>query len=248
MTRQNKRVPAVGLAGGLVFAPEILSPIVHIVDDDPTVRRLLRGIVESGGWATEIHESAERFLAAYSGERPGCLLLDMQMPGMSGLELLRELKDRDSLLSVIMVTGHGDITLAVQAMKDGALDFIEKPVTALRILETVPLAVNWSLAEFGKRQTRAEKERRLSRLTERERQVLDRVVQGEINKKVAKGLGISEKTVEVHRARLMRKLNATSLADLIRIARGEDAAAPEDALKSVKAASVEPLQVKDGSR
>ena len=244
MTRQNKRVSG----GGLGFSPAILSPVVHIVDDDPTVRRLLRGIVESGGWATEIYESAEKFLAAYAGERPGCLLLDMQMPGMSGLELLRMLKDRGSLLSVIMVTGHGDVALAVQAMKDGALDFIEKPVTALRILETVPLAVNWSLAEFGKRQTRAEKERRLSRLTERERQVLDRVVQGEINKKVAKGLGISEKTVEVHRARLMRKLNATSLADLIRIGRGEDAVPPEESLSPEKAAVIQPLHAKDGSR
>ncbi len=246
MTRQNKRVPGAGLAGGLAFGPGILSPVVHIVDDDSTVRHLLRGIVESGGWDTEVYESAERFLAVYSGERPGCVLLDMRMPGMSGFDLLRELKDRDSVLSVIMVTGHGDVALAVQAMKDGALDFIEKPVAAIRILETVPLAVNWSLAEFGKRRARAEKELRLSRLTERERQVLDRVVQGEINKKVAKRLGISEKTVEVHRARLMRKLNAMSLADLIRIARGEDVAAAEKAPTFGETAAVEPLRIKDG--
>ncbi|MBM3565839.1 MAG: response regulator transcription factor, partial [Alphaproteobacteria bacterium] len=167
------------------LGPEALSPVVHIVDDDPGIRRLLRGIVEAGGWTTELYETAEGFMGAFRPERPGCVLLDMQMPGMSGLDLLRKLKDRNSILSVIMVTGHGDVSLAVQAMKDGALDFIEKPVAAIRILETVPLAVNWSMAELGKRQVHAERERRFARLTERERQVLDRVVMGEINKKVA---------------------------------------------------------------
>lgn len=247
MTRQKRRVPGAMSGGGVTFSPEVLAPVVHIIDDDATVRRLLRGIIEAGGWAADIYESAEAFLAAFRGDRPGCILLDMRMPGMSGLDLLRELKKRQSILPVIMVTGHGDVSLAVQAMKDGALDFIQKPVTPTRILETVPIAINWSLAELGKRQSRADKERRLSRLTERERQVLDRVVMGEINKKVARGLGISEKTVEVHRARLMRKLDATSLADLIRIARGEGIPVAEESVGSEKTATVSPLRPGEAS-
>lgn len=243
MTRQKRRVPGTTPGAGVTFGPEVLAPVVNIIDDDATVRRLLRGIVEAGGWSTEIYESAENFLVAFRGDRPGCVLLDMRMPGMSGLDLLRELRKRQSILPVIMVTGHGDVSLAVQAMKDGALDFIEKPVTPIRILETVPIAINWSLAELGKRQFRADKERRLSRLTERERQVLDRVVMGEINKKVAKGLGISEKTVEVHRARLMRKLDATSLADLIRIARGEGIPVAEEGAGPEESGVVSPLRL-----
>lgn len=141
---------------------------------------------------------------------------------MRGLECLRELKLREAFLPMIMVTAHGDVALAVQAMKDGALDFLEKPITAPQVLKAARLALDWSLAEFGKRRNRADRERRLARLTPRERQVLDRVVLSEINKRVAKRLGISEKTVEVHRARVMSKLGAKSLADLIRIVRGEE--------------------------
>lgn len=224
--------------------PETFVPRIRVVDDDPAIRKLLKGIVEAGGWRAEVYESAERFLAGFRVDQPGCVLLDMRMPGMSGLDCLREIKKHQALVPVIMVTGHADVELAVQAMKDGALDFLEKPVTVSRVLDVVRGAVERSVAEFGVRRTRAKLERRLATLTPRERQVLDRIVRGEINKAVAKRLGISEKTVEVHRARVMRKLDAKSLADLIRIARGEDLseAAPADADRP--AAEVLPLRAK----
>jgi FixJ family two-component response regulator len=202
-------------------------PVVHIVDDDPLICKVLEAIVEAGGWRAGIHGSAERFLAAYRDDEPGCVLLDMRMPGMNGLDCLRELKKRESAHPVVMVTAHGDVELAVQAMKDGALDFLEKPVTAARVLEVVERAIKLSMAQQGLRENREKTERLLAALTPRERQVLHRITRGEINKAVAKHLGISEKTVEVHRARVMSKLNAKSLADLIRIVRGEGTADPE---------------------
>ena len=206
------------------FGPHAHVPRVHIVDDDPVLRRLLKGIVEAGGWRVEVHESAEIFLAARLVDGPGCVLLDMRMPGMNGLECMGEMKRRAIHLPTIMVTGHADVDLAVQAMKDGALDFLEKPVVVPRVLEVVRIAIVRSEHEFEERQNRAERERSLAFLTQRERQVLDRIVLGEINKSVAKRLGISEKTVEVHRARVMNKLGAKSLADLIRIARSNEVA------------------------
>ena len=200
---------------------------VYIVDDDPILRQLLKGIVDAGGWRVELHQSAEDFLAAVSLDGPGCVLMDMRMPGMNGLECMHELKRRAIDLPTIMVTGHADVELAVQAMKIGACDFLEKPVVVAQVLEIVQGAIKRSEAEFVLRRVQAERERRLSSLTPRERQVLDRIVLGEINKSVAKRLGISEKTVEVHRARVMSKLGADSLADLIRIARdNEDPATP----------------------
>ncbi len=224
--------------------PEAFVSKVHIVDDDPTIRRLLRGIVEAGDWRAEVYESAERFLAAFRVDWPGCVLLDMRMPGMSGLDCLREMKKREILPPVIMVTGHADVELAVQAMKDGALDFLEKPVSVPRVLEVVRGAVERSMAEFGMRRNRAKLKRRLATLTPRERQVLDRIVRGEINKAVAKRLGISEKTIEVHRARVMSKLDAKSLADLIRIVRGEEFSDSEAADANRVVAEVLPLQAK----
>jgi len=208
--------------------PETPSlPLIHIVDDDPLICKVLVAIVEAGGWRTAVHHSAEVFLAGHRDGCPGCVLLDMRMPGMNGLDCLRELKKRNSALPVVMVTGHADVELAVKAMKEGALDFFEKPVTAARVLEVVRHAVDLSLAEHGSRANRAKTERLLAALTPRERQVLQRICRGEINKAVARHLGISEKTVEVHRARVMSKLNAKSLADLIRIVQGDGPADPE---------------------
>lgn len=248
MPRQNHRVGVqaekAGETGQEDRGPEAVVTTVYVVDDDPVVRRLLRGIVEAVGWRAEVHESAEKFLAAFPTDGPGCVLLDMRMPGMSGLDCLREMTRRETLLPVIMVTGHGDVELAVQAMKDGALDFLEKPVAAPRVLEVVRGAIERSLAAYGERRDRAKRERRLASLTPRERQVLDRIVRGEINKSVAKRLGISEKTVEVHRARVMSKLDAKSLADLIRIVRGEDVSDPDPAVSDGTAAVVLPLRAK----
>lgn len=200
-------------------------PVVYIVDDDPLICKALTAIVSPVGCQIVIHGSAESFLADRHEEGPGCVLLDMRMPGMNGFDCLREIKKRGSVLPVVMVTGHADVDLAVRSMKNGALDFLEKPVTAARVLEVVGRAIELSLAEHGLRTDRAKTERLLAALTPRERQVLQRITRGEINKAVAKHLGISEKTVEVHRARVMSKLNAKSLADLIRIVRGDG---PED--------------------
>ena len=197
-------------------------PIIYIVDDDPIICKTFVAIIETGGWRSSVHGWAESFLAGHRDDFPGCVLLDMRMPGMNGLDCLRELKKRGSALPVVMVTGHGDVELAVRAMKDGAIDFLEKPVRAARFLKVVGQAIELSLAEHCLRADRTKTEKLLGALTPRERQVLDRIARGEINKAVAKHLGISEKTVEVHRARVMTKLNAKSLADLIRIVRGED--------------------------
>ena len=223
--------------------PKALVTRVHIVDDDPVIRKLLGGIVEAGGWQAEVHVSADRFLAAYRVDGPGCVLLDMRMPGMNGLDCLREIKRRDSLLTIVMVTAHGEVEFAVRAMKDGALDFLEKPITAQRVLEAVRLALERSWEAYGERRARLQRERSLARLTPRERQVLDRIVCGEINKAVAKRLGISEKTVEVHRSRVMRKLDAKSLADLIRIVRGEKIS-ETDAAGSDASAVILPLKAR----
>lgn len=199
-------------------------PVVYIVDDDPLICKALTAIIRSAGWQVAVHGSAESFLSN-PGEGPGCVLLDMRMPGMSGFDCLIEIKKRGSVLPVVMVTAHADVDLAVRSMKNGALDFLEKPVTATRVLEIVGRALEMSHAEHALRENRERTERLLAALTPRERQVLQRITRGEINKAVAKHLGISEKTVEVHRARVMSKLNAKTLADLIRIVRGED---PED--------------------
>jgi two-component system, LuxR family, response regulator FixJ len=226
--------------------PEAVVTKVHVVDDDPISRKLLQRLVEAGGWRAEVYESAENFLAALHPDGPGCVLLDMRMPGMNGLECLREIKRRDAILSVVMVTAHGEVELAVEAMKNGALDFLEKPVTAQRVLEAVRAALDLSWEAYGVRRDRTRRERSLARLTPRERQVLDRIVRGEINKSVAKRLGISEKTVEVHRSRVMSKLDAKSLADLIRIVRGEKPAETDEA--GAPAAVVLPLKARAGFR
>ena len=218
-------------------------PKVHVVDDDAILRKLLKEIVEAGGWRAELHESAENFLAATLSDGPGCVLLDMRMPGMNGLECMHEMKKRGNHLPTVMVTGHADVDLAVKAMKHGALDFLEKPVVVARVLEVVQVAIALSQREFSDRQTQTRREERLESLTQRERQVLDRIVLGEINKSVAKRLGISEKTVEVHRARVMSKLDAKSLADLIRIVRGGEPE-PKPADPGETAAFVVPLRAK----
>ncbi len=226
--------------------PEAVVTKVHVVDDDHISRKLLQRLVEAGGWRAEVYESAESFLAALHPDGPGCVLLDMRMPGMNGLECLREIKRRDAILAVIMVTGYGEVELAVEAMKGGALDFLEKPITAQRVLEAVRAAIERSWEAHSERRARAGRERSLARLTPRERQVLDRIVRGEINKSVAKRLGISEKTVEVHRSRVMSKLDAKSLADLIRIARGEKPSEADEAGPAPASAVVLPLKARAG--
>ena len=193
------------------------EPAVFIVDDDAAVRRFLGGLIESVELRVEAYASAQDFLGAYEPGRPGCLVLDVRMPGMSGLELQRELVDRAIDLPVIVLTGHGNVQVAVHAMKAGAVDFIEKPFDNERLLDRIQKAVAESVRATSEQIKRNEIAIRLKQLTPRERQVLDLVVSGESNKGVARHLDISERTVEIHRANVMRKMRATSLADLVKL-------------------------------
>jgi len=194
------------------------EPTVFIVDDDDAVRRFLSGLVQSINLRVEVHASAQDFLDAYEPGCPGCLLLDVRMPGMSGLELQRELAGQSIDLPVIILTGHGNVPVAVQAMKAGAVDFIEKPFNNELLLDRIQTVVAQSVRADGARTRRNEISNRLKSLTPRERQVFDLVVAGEVNKSIAHHLSISEKTVEIHRANVMNKMRAKSLASLVQMA------------------------------
>ena len=194
------------------------EPTVFIVDDDDAVRRFLSGLIESVELRVEAFASARDFLEAYEPGQPGCLVLDVRMPGMSGLELQRELAERAIDLPVIVLTGHGNVQVAVHAMKAGAVDFVEKPFDNELLLDRIQKAVAESVRARGERIKRIEIAERMQLLTPREREVLDLVVAGQTNKGVARHLDISEKTVEIHRANVMRKMQAKSLADLVKMA------------------------------
>ncbi|MFQ5953813.1 MAG: response regulator transcription factor [Kiloniellales bacterium] len=193
------------------------EPIVFVVDDDEAVRRFLRGLIASVGLRVETYASAQEFLEAYEPAVPGCVLLDIRMPGMSGLELQKMLAERVVALPVIFLTGHGDVQVAVHAMKAGAVDFIEKPFNNELLLDRIQKAVAESVDADRIRARRSQIASRIQLLTRRERQVLEMVVAGETNKGVARHLDISEKTVEIHRAKVMEKMQATSLAHLVKM-------------------------------
>ncbi len=192
------------------------EPTVFIVDDDEAVRGALNWLVSSVDIKTADYPSAQAFLDAYEVGLPGCLLLDVRMAGMSGLELQDVLTERRIDLPVIMITGHGDVQMAVHAMKGGAFDFIEKPFNNQILLERVQRAVERSVRAERQRVKQAKVMRQWETLTPRERQVLDMVVTGQTNKVIAGSLDISEKTVEVHRSKVMEKMKAKSLADLMK--------------------------------
>jgi len=189
---------------------------IFVVDDDKAVRDSLSWLISSVGLHVETFGSAQDFLDVYDPTRPGCLLVDVRMPGMSGLELQKRLAENPHCLPVIVVTGHGDVQMAVRAMKDGAFDFIEKPYNDQILLDLVQKAVR----ECERRRTQVTSHQEIQdlvdTLTPRERQVMDMIVAGNTNKQIAYALDISEKTVEAHRAKVMEKLQASSLADLIR--------------------------------
>ena len=191
---------------------------VYVVDDDEAVRRFLRGLIGSIGLGVKTYASAQEFLDGYEVGSPGCLLLDIRMPDMSGLELQAELRRREIDIPVIILTGHGDVKVAVHAMKAGAVDFIEKPFNNEFLLHAIQKVLADSLHSSGTRVRRQEILQRLETLTTRERQVLGLVVAGETNKGAARRLGISEKTVEIHRAKVMEKMQAKSLAELVKMA------------------------------
>ena len=193
------------------------SPTVFIVDNDAGTRRALAWLLEAADLVVETFESAEAFLDAGAADRPGCLVLDLRLPGMSGATLQERLEQLGSELPVIIITGFADVPTAVRVLKRGAFDFLEKPFENDFLLERVQQAI---VADARCRRVRADRAAliaRLARLTAREREVFDQVVHGKANKVVAIEFGISEKTVEAHRARVMQKLGATSLAELVRM-------------------------------
>ncbi len=192
--------------------------MVFVVDDDQALRSSLKWLIESVGLRVETFDSADRFLESYYPGRAGVLLLDVRMPGMSGLELQEHLGRECSGLPVIIITGHGDVPMAVRAMKAGAVDFIEKPFNDEALLESIRNAL-----ALGERRRRTQAERaeiaaRLAHLTPREHEVMEMVTNGFSNKEIAQSLGVSAKTVEAHRARVMEKMEAGSLAELVRMA------------------------------
>ena len=196
-------------------SPGLPEQKIYIVDDDEALRDSLVWLLESNGYAVASYESAESFLGFYDATLTGCIVLDVRMPGMSGLELFEELKRRRSTLPVIFITGHGDVPMAVSAVKKGAVDFIEKPFGDRDMLALIEQCLAAERENRRKRRLEAETARRLGQLTQREREVLDLIIAGKLNKQIADVLGISIKTVEVHRARVMEKMGANSLAELV---------------------------------
>jgi len=188
---------------------------VYIVDDDPAIRDSLTFLFNSVNLRSQTYSEAAEFLAAWSPDLRGCAIVDVRMPNMSGVDLFEELRKRDSDLPVVFLTAHGDIHLAVRAMKDGAFDFVEKPFNQQDLLEIVQKAIRADSEGRAIHEQRIEIERRLAGLTSREREVLYRVVKGESNRGMAAALGLSEKTIEFHRAKMMEKMRAGSLAELI---------------------------------
>ena len=191
---------------------------VFVVDDDAAVRKGLTFLLHAAGYTVEAFPSALSFLEDYDPRRGGCLLLDVQMPRMTGVELQQQLNVRGWRIPVIFITGHGTVSLAIAAIKAGAFDFVEKPLREESLLECIERSLNWTDTAREERLERAQLQARAALLTEREREVLDLVAAGEPNKIIARHLGISFRTVELHRAHIIEKLQARSLSDLIRMA------------------------------
>lgn len=193
--------------------------IVYLIDDDESVRRSLARVIRASGHEAEPFESADAFLESHAVVRaPACLLLDIQMPGVDGLTLQRTLRDRHEDLPIIFLTGHGDIATSVRAMKDGAVDFLPKPVERADLMAAIEVALERSRAVLADREENRALHKRFASLTPREREVMQLVVEGRLNKQIANTLGTVEKTIKVHRGRVMEKMGADSVADLVRMA------------------------------
>jgi FixJ family two-component response regulator len=190
---------------------------VHVVDDDDAVRSSLRLLLKSVGLPTVAHASAHEFLAAWDADQPGCLVLDVRMPGMSGIELQAELNQRGAIIPVIFISGHGDIPMAVEAIQHGAFDFLQKPFRDQDLIDRVQRALASDADHRQLLQQRETLRQRYDSLTPREQEVLQLVTQGKANKVMAGDLGVSQRTVEIHRARVMEKMGAQSLAQLVRM-------------------------------
>jgi two-component system, LuxR family, response regulator FixJ len=190
---------------------------VFVIDDDDAVRNSLRLLLKSVGLPVQICASAQQFLPSYDPRQPGCLVLDVRMPGMSGLELQQQLNMRGAIIPVVFITGHGDIPMAVEAMQHGAFDFLQKPFRDQDLIERVQRALERDAANRAQLKETDSIRAHLQALTPRERQVLELMTAGKSNKVMAHELGASQRTVEVHRARVMEKMAARSLAQLVRM-------------------------------
>jgi len=195
---------------------------VYVVDDDEAVRDSLQWLLEGQDYRVRCFDSAENFLARYDNREVACLIVDVRMGGMTGLELQDRLLERKSPLPIVFITGHGDVPMAVNSMKKGALDFIQKPFNEEELLNLVERMLDKARDAFAGSQQAASRDALLSKLTGREAQVLERIVAGRLNKQIADDLGISIKTVEAHRANIMEKLGANTVADLLKIALGQN--------------------------
>ena len=195
----------------------IVKPTVFIVDDDEAVRGALRLLMKSVGHEAKTFDSGDEFLASCSSGVSGCLILDIRMPGMSGLELQEKLQQQGVNIPIIFITGHGDVPMAVQAMKHGAMEFLQKPFREQDLVDLVNQALEKNENSHKLALQRTEIEPRIAKLTPRERQIMDMIVQGKASKVIAIDLGVSQRTVDTHRTRIMRKMQARSLAELVQM-------------------------------
>jgi len=196
--------------------------LVYVVDDDDAVRDSVQWLLEGQGFRVQSFDCAEGFLARYDPNKAACLLADIRMDGMNGLELQKRLTERESPLPMAFITGHGDVPMAVEAMKKGAFDFIQKPFDEIELIQTVERLLAAAPVSFARQRQSADREALLATLTHRETQVLEHIVAGRLNKQIADDLNISIKTVEAHRANIMKKLDADNAADLFRFVLGSE--------------------------
>ena len=194
-----------------------IQQTVYVVEDDEAVRDSLELLLKSDGKQVKTYESANAFLRDYSDKMAGCIVLDIRMPGMDGMELQKKLNEKHSILPIIFVTGHGDVPMAVDAMKEGAVDFIQKPYREEALLEKIEAALKQDLEQRKSLEEKQEIIRRVKSLTPREREIMDRMIAGQANKVIAIELEISQRTVEIHRSLVMHKMGTHSLAHLVRM-------------------------------
>jgi FixJ family two-component response regulator len=194
------------------------EPVVYVVDDDAAARAAIQSLLHSVGLGVETFGSAQEFLASRRPDAPACLVLDVRLPGVSGLDFQRDLAARNVTIPIIFITGHGDIPMSVEAMKAGAMEFLTKPFRGQVLLDAIHKAIERDRAARHAESKTAELRQRLAALTPREREVMEFVISGLLNKQIAAELGASERTVKIHRGQVMRKMRADSLPDLVRMA------------------------------